>query len=181
MSENPQKYKKISTTILSKSSCWFGLSVRSLRRNSEARASKTLYVKHTTRIVDGSKKQNACLTQKMNVEMWKTKRRLLRISFFWSEWQDLNLRPLPPQGSALPTAPHPDFYEKYAWSFKKPNILYHLLREKSRVLDKKMKMFEQNLYWCNENAFFVQKPCGVWSFLSRGKSESKIFHSFLEI
>ena len=27
---------------------------------------------------------------------------------FWSEWQDLNLRPLPPQGSALPTAPHPD-------------------------------------------------------------------------
>ena len=26
----------------------------------------------------------------------------------WSEWQDLNLRPLPPQGSALPAAPHPD-------------------------------------------------------------------------
>ena len=23
-------------------------------------------------------------------------------------WQDLNLQPLPPQGSALPTAPHPD-------------------------------------------------------------------------
>ena len=29
---------------------------------------------------------------------------------FWSEWQDLNLRPLPPQGSALPTAPHPDIF-----------------------------------------------------------------------
>ena len=27
---------------------------------------------------------------------------------FWSEWHDLNVRPLPPQGSALPTAPHPD-------------------------------------------------------------------------
>ena len=26
----------------------------------------------------------------------------------WSEWRDLNPRPLPPQGSALPTAPHPD-------------------------------------------------------------------------
>ena len=54
-----------------------GLSVRSLRRNSEARASKTLYAKHTTRIVAGSKKQNACMTQKINVEMWKTKRETL--------------------------------------------------------------------------------------------------------
>ena len=26
----------------------------------------------------------------------------------FSEWLDLNQRPLPPQGSALPTAPHPD-------------------------------------------------------------------------
>ena len=29
-------------------------------------------------------------------------------AFSWSEWLDLNQRPLPPQGSALPTAPHPD-------------------------------------------------------------------------
>ena len=28
--------------------------------------------------------------------------------FFWSEWRDLNSRPLDPQSSALPTAPHPD-------------------------------------------------------------------------
>ena len=27
----------------------------------------------------------------------------------WSEWRDLNPRPLPPQGSALPPEPHPDF------------------------------------------------------------------------
>lgn len=29
----------------------------------------------------------------------------------WSEWRDLNSRPLDPQSSALPAAPHPDdFY-----------------------------------------------------------------------
>ena len=28
--------------------------------------------------------------------------------FCWSEWRDLNSRPLDPQSSALPTAPHPD-------------------------------------------------------------------------
>ena len=38
----------------------------------------------------------------------KTRQNLLILTDFWSEWQDLNLRPLPPQGSALPTAPHPD-------------------------------------------------------------------------
>ncbi len=26
----------------------------------------------------------------------------------WSEWRDLNSRPLDPQSSALPAAPHPD-------------------------------------------------------------------------
>ena len=29
---------------------------------------------------------------------------------FWSEWRDLNSRPLDPQSSALPTALHPDIY-----------------------------------------------------------------------
>ena len=29
---------------------------------------------------------------------------------FWSEWQDLNLRPLDPQSSALPPALHPDLF-----------------------------------------------------------------------
>ncbi len=28
--------------------------------------------------------------------------------FIWSEWRDLNSRPLDPQSSALPTAPHPE-------------------------------------------------------------------------
>ena len=28
--------------------------------------------------------------------------------FYWSEWRDLNSRPLDPQSSALPTALHPD-------------------------------------------------------------------------
>ena len=32
----------------------------------------------------------------------------VRIILFWSEWRDLNSRPLDPQSSALPTAPHPD-------------------------------------------------------------------------
>ena len=30
--------------------------------------------------------------------------------FYWSEWRDLNSRPLDPQSSALPTALHPDVY-----------------------------------------------------------------------
>ena len=34
---------------------------------------------------------------------------------FWSEWHDLNVRPLPPQGSALPTAPHPDAIPVFSW------------------------------------------------------------------
>ena len=40
-----------------------------------------------------------------------TKKRVrTRITFepFWSEWRDLNSRPLDPQSSALPTAPHPE-------------------------------------------------------------------------
>ena len=33
---------------------------------------------------------------------------VVRIIIVWSEWRDLNSRPLDPQSSALPTAPHPD-------------------------------------------------------------------------
>ena len=33
----------------------------------------------------------------------------------WSEWRDLNSRPLDPQSSALPTALHPDFSDVYAY------------------------------------------------------------------
>ena len=39
----------------------------------------------------------------------------------WVDWQDLNLRSLSPQGSALPTAPHPDAFflalsHNFIWS-----------------------------------------------------------------
>ena len=34
----------------------------------------------------------------------------VRIIMDWSEWRDLNSRPLDPQSSALPTALHPDIY-----------------------------------------------------------------------
>ena len=33
---------------------------------------------------------------------------VVRIIIVWSEWRDLNSRPLDPQSSALPTALHPD-------------------------------------------------------------------------
>ena len=34
----------------------------------------------------------------------------VRIIIDWSEWRDLNSRPLDPQSSALPTALHPDLF-----------------------------------------------------------------------
>ena len=53
----------------------------------------------------------------------KTRQNLLILTDFWSEWQDLNLRPLPPQGSALPTAPHPDTIFLFNFMLrKKPNL-----------------------------------------------------------
>ena len=36
-------------------------------------------------------------------------------AFYWSEWRDLNSRPLDPQSSALPTALHPDFFSSTAF------------------------------------------------------------------
>ena len=33
---------------------------------------------------------------------------MFSMPYLWSEWRDLNSRPLDPQSSALPTAPHPD-------------------------------------------------------------------------
>ena len=35
--------------------------------------------------------------------------RQMTFCVYWSEWRDLNPRPLPPQGSALPPEPHPDY------------------------------------------------------------------------
>ena len=60
----------------------FGLS-ETLRKFGECGrriANKTWYAKHTSRIGTGAKKLACC--EKIDVEMWKTKRRLLRISFF---------------------------------------------------------------------------------------------------
>ena len=42
---------------------------------------------------------------------------LFREAVIWSEWQDLNLRPLPPQGSALPICATPSCFQRV--------ILYH--------------------------------------------------------
>ena len=59
--------------------------------------------------------------------------------FRWSEWRDLNSRPLDPQSSALPTALHPDMrltsrsqlmYNSIAFSKKQP------------LISKKMNFFE---------------------------------------
>ena len=51
------------------------------------------------------------------------KKTTLAASFLWSEWRDLNPRPLPPQGSALPPEPHPDYPTAniiaFAWGFVK--------------------------------------------------------------
>ena len=43
-------------------------------------------------------------------------------AFSWSEWLDLNQRPLPPQGSALPTAPHPDIESLFRF---RALLVYH--------------------------------------------------------
>ena len=42
----------------------------------------------------------------------------------WSEWRDLNSRPLDPQSSALPAAPHPDNVVYYTGRFRKMQALF---------------------------------------------------------
>ena len=44
--------------------------------------------------------------------------------FDWSEWRDLNSRPLDPQSSALPAAPHPDNVVYYTGRFRKMQALF---------------------------------------------------------
>ncbi len=44
--------------------------------------------------------------------------------FRWSEWRDLNSRPLDPQSSALPAAPHPDNVVYYTGRFRKMQALF---------------------------------------------------------
>ncbi len=51
--------------------------------------------------------------------------------YFWSEWRDLNSRPLDPQSSALPTAPHPDAIagDIIARGFVKCKHYFHLFEK----------------------------------------------------
>lgn len=50
-----------------------------------------------------------CFVMRTSVGIEKASTRELRVEAFnWSEWRDLNSRPLDPQSSALPAAPHPD-------------------------------------------------------------------------
>ncbi len=51
--------------------------------------------------------------------------------FIWSEWRDLNSRPLDPQSSALPTAPHPVI------CFLQRILSYHRCPQKARLFIKK--------------------------------------------
>ena len=50
--------------------------------------------------------------------------RLNTAVFRWSEWRDLNSRPLDPQSSALPAAPHPDNVVYYTGRFRKMQALF---------------------------------------------------------
>ena len=58
----------------------------------------------------------------------------------WSEWRDLNSRPLDPQSSALPTAPHPDilFWLRFRNS---TNAIITQKPEMSSNFFKKIKVF----------------------------------------
>ena len=49
------------------------------------------------------------LDQDLKTKKQKVLKPLRFQDFYWSEWRDLNSRPLDPQSSALPTALHPDF------------------------------------------------------------------------
>ena len=68
---------------------------------------------------------------------------------FWSKWHDLNVRPLPPQGSALPTELHLDVL--MTW------ILYHNYERKSSV------------FWNFFKSFFVFFCRKIYFDLSIGK------------
>ena len=48
------------------------------------------------------------LDQDLKTKKQKVLKPLRFQDFYWSEWRDLNSRPLDPQSSALPTALHPD-------------------------------------------------------------------------
>ena len=62
---------------------------------------------------------------------------LFREAVVWSEWQDLNLRPLPPQGSALPICATPSCFQRC--------ILYHRKTTLSIPFFKKFMMLYKKL------------------------------------
>ena len=64
-------------------------------------------------VLDARKKKNRSIKPKDFIL------RFLR----WSEWRDLNSRPLDPQSSALPAAPHPDNVVYYTGQFRKMQAL----------------------------------------------------------
>ena len=93
---------------------------------------------------------------------------------FWSEWQDLNLRPLPPQGSALPTAPHPDM----TYAFHKAFILYHSSMRKSRGfaknIRKNMRNYEKKAKRTQTFVLnFIVCECG-WLYMIECLSEDEL-------
>ena len=47
---------------------------------------------------------------KQKSERFSNLKEKVRIIIFWSEWRDLNPRPLGPEPSALPTALHPEIF-----------------------------------------------------------------------
>ena len=76
----------------------------------------------------------------------------------WSEWRDLNSRPLDPQSSALPTAPHPDnvcYYTGY------PVKKQALFSKKSEFFKKSGKGLPFPLPPLGSQAHFPQNPPGV--------------------
>ena len=77
-------------------------------------------------------------------------------TFNWSEWRDLNSRPLDPQSSALPTALHPDIF----LMLSRGSQLVYI----SMPIKKMQALFQKNLKkflnWAFQN--YVDKNRGVW-------------------
>ena len=70
-------------------------------------------------IIEDLQRKNAILTQNcINIAL-----------VLWSEWRDLNSRPLDPQSSALPTAPHPDILFLGYGFVTQRMLLYHRNRK----------------------------------------------------
>ena len=76
----------------------------------------------------------------------KRKTGTLRFPFSWSEWLDLNQRPLPPQGSALPTAPHPDIFPHLRGTIEIIPQVFRFVNSNLQIFLLFSKIFLSNLY-----------------------------------